>query len=165
MNYTDFIIVLVLAIQLFRVNESKPLQLTVGNYGPSHITQFPFEVSLRKRLCEACAYEHYCSGTIYSSKVVISAASCLKEASVKRIQVVASTSKRASSARDGQVYLVEKFILHENEDIDIALIHLSMELSLNDMTIIPVQLSSQQPKIGQKAVVAGWGQVSEFEIH
>ncbi|XP_073811914.1 trypsin eta-like [Musca autumnalis] len=129
----------------------------------SHITQFPYEVSVRRRFCDDCAFEHYCSGTIYSNKVVITARSCVQDAVAQRTHVVAATSKRAAAAQDGQVFLVEKFVQHETADL--ALIHLAMELSFNGLNVVPVTLATEQPAKGAKAMVAGWGQLSEFEVN
>lgn len=156
-------LVLVLALQL--ISHAEAASRAVGTTSDSHITQFPYEVSIRRRFCDACAYEHYCSGAIYSDHVVITAASCLKDAQVHRTHVVAATTKRSASAQDGQIYLIEKIMVHENSDIDIALLHLATEFKFNDLTLAPVTLATDQPKAGERAMVAGWGQLSEFEAN
>ncbi|XP_037806938.1 trypsin eta-like [Lucilia sericata] len=163
MNICIYITALILALH-FVENEAANVR-TVGDFKASHITQFPFEVSIRRRFCDACTYEHYCSGTIYSQNVIITAASCVRDASVQRTQVIAGTSKRTTSAQDGQVYLVDKITLHENNDIDIALLHLSLDLKFNGLTIAPVKLATQVPIAGKKAVVAGWGQLNENVVN
>lgn len=158
------LLALVVTLQLVSSSNAGNVERLVGgNVMESHITQFPYEVSVRRRFCDACAYEHYCSGTILSSKVVITARSCLQDAVPQRTQVVASTSKRSASAQDGQVYLVEGFVEHKHADI--ALIHLALELVFNELSIVPVTLATELPAKGTKALVAGWGQLSEFEAN
>ncbi|KAM7344108.1 transmembrane protease serine 9-like [Cochliomyia hominivorax] len=157
MRVIFYITVLILAFNCLRIEATK--LRTVGDFKASHITQFPFEVSIRRRFCDACAYEHYCGGTIYSDRVIITAASCVKDADVNRIQVVAGTSKR--TAYEGEIYLVEKFIEHELDNVDLALLHLRFPIKLNGVTIDVAKLATELPKPGQKAVVAGWGQTSE----
>uniref|UniRef100_A0A1I8PMJ0 Peptidase S1 domain-containing protein n=1 Tax=Stomoxys calcitrans TaxID=35570 RepID=A0A1I8PMJ0_STOCA len=157
--------VVISAVVVIPATEAAITGRAVGSASNSHITQFPYEVSIRRRFCDACAYEHYCSGTIYSTNVVITSASCVKGADIRRTNVVAATSKRSASAHDGQVYLVEKIIEHENSDIDIALLHLSSNLKFNELTLDRVILATEQPKAGEKAWVAGWGLLSEFEAN
>ncbi|XP_065368226.1 trypsin eta-like [Calliphora vicina] len=159
-----YITAIILAFN-FIENEAGKLR-TVGDFKASHITQFPFEVSIRKRFCDACAYEHYCSGTIYSNNVIITAASCVRNATtVHNFQVIAGTSKRTTSAKDGQVYLVEKITEHKQNSIDIALLHLTLDIKFNGVTIAPVKLATEVPRVGKKAIVAGWGQLNENEVN
>ncbi|XP_061397816.1 trypsin eta-like [Musca vetustissima] len=156
-------LVAVAGLQLVTPIDAANIQRVVGNPMPSHITQFPFEVSIRRRFCDACAYEHYCSGTIYSSKVVITARSCVKDAVPQRTHIVAATNKRSATTQEGEMYLVEGFVEHQTADI--ALIHLTMEFAFNSQFLQPVTLATQAPVKGSKGLVAGWGQLSEFEMN
>uniref|UniRef100_A0A1L8EBI1 Putative trypsin eta-like protein n=1 Tax=Haematobia irritans TaxID=7368 RepID=A0A1L8EBI1_HAEIR len=164
MRILSLIVIVVLTI-VTSCTEAGITSRAVGTNSNSHISLFPYEVSIRRRFCDACAYEHICSGTVYHSKLVITSASCVKGADVKRTNVVAGTSKRLTSAHDGQVFLVEKILEHENADHDIALVYLTSDLKFNDVTIEPVVLATQLPNAGDKAWVAGWGQLSEFEAN
>lgn len=157
MRVLFYITAVILALN-FAQNEAAKLR-TVGDFKASHITQFPFEVSIRRRFCDVCAFEHYCSGTIYSNNVIITAASCVKDAVVPKIHVIAGTSKR--TAHEGQIYLVDKITKHEDDEVDLALLHLSFPIKFNDVTIAAAKLASEVPPAGKKAVVAGWGQVRE----
>lgn len=131
----------------------------VGGHAVS-INKHPHQISLRRRGCPECSYEHLCGGSIFSEDVIITAAHCIIDDVVNNYMVVAGTENRRGS--DGSITRVRKIVVHPNydtitNDYDAALLFLASPLPLNDVTIASIALTSTNPKAGDRAVVTGWG--------
>ncbi|KAM7344007.1 trypsin zeta-like [Cochliomyia hominivorax] len=128
-----------------------------------NIAKHPHQVSMRRKSSAKNAYKHSCGGSIYRDNVIITAAHCIYKRKPESFIIVAGTSTR--NGADGVVARVSQIIMHENynsnlTDNDVALMILSTPLPLNGVTIAPIELTSEAPKHGSKAVVTGWGTTS-----
>ncbi|CAG4926729.1 unnamed protein product [Colias eurytheme] len=118
--------------------------------------EYPYQASLQRK--EAPAY-YFCSGTIISSKWILTAANCFDRfrTGINDIKVgVGSISLRAAT-----FYLVEQIIIHENYDEiyldnNIALVKLASELILNS-NVAPIDLASMDTPPGTNCTLTGWG--------
>ncbi|XP_043645687.1 trypsin delta [Drosophila teissieri] len=116
------------------------------------ISSFPWQISLQR------SGSHSCGGSIYSSKVIVTAAHCLQSVSTSVLQVRAGSSYWSSG---GVTVSVSAFKNHEGYNAntmvnDIAIIKLSSALSFSS-TIKAISLASSNPANGAAASVSGWG--------
>lgn len=128
------------------------------------ISKHPYQVTLRRKTCESCAYVHACGGIIYKQQSILTAAHCIYKREENSFVVVAGTDNR--SGADGFIARVKQIITHENynpalSENDIALVILDTPLLLNGITTSAVTLASNEPKADTLAVVSGWGATSE----
>ncbi|KAH8405081.1 hypothetical protein KR222_000249, partial [Zaprionus bogoriensis] len=121
------------------------------------IVQTPWQISLLFNS------QHYCGGSILSSRIILTAAHCLENLLPVNLTV------RAGSRywnHDGQFVLVKNFTIHENYllptiDSDIGVIRLAQPL-LYSTRVQPIALALESPKHGDYAYASGWGGL-EFE--
>ncbi|XP_043645688.1 trypsin beta [Drosophila teissieri] len=116
------------------------------------ISSFPWQISLQR------SGSHSCGGSIYSSKVIVTAAHCLQSVSASSLKIRAGSSYWSSG---GVSVSVASFKNHEGYNAntmvnDIAVIHLSSALSFSS-TIKAISLASSNPANGAAASVSGWG--------
>ncbi|XP_017069090.1 trypsin beta [Drosophila eugracilis] len=116
------------------------------------ISSFPWQISLQR------SGSHSCGGSIYSSKVIVTAAHCLQSVSASSLQIRAGSSYWSSG---GTVVKVSSFKNHEGYNAntmvnDIAIIKLASALSFSS-TIKSIGLASSNPANGAAASVSGWG--------
>lgn len=135
----------------------------VGGHKTS-ITKHPHQITLRRRSCTQCAYEHLCGGSIYSKDVIITAAHCIIDSNVGNYMVVAGTDNRRGN--DGSIVRIKEIVVHQGydqqtNDKDIALLFLASPLPLNNYSMAAIPLATKVPSSGVKAVVTGWGALSE----
>uniref|UniRef100_A0A1A9WPP6 Peptidase S1 domain-containing protein n=1 Tax=Glossina brevipalpis TaxID=37001 RepID=A0A1A9WPP6_9MUSC len=128
------------------------------------INKYPHQVSLRIKHFHTDPYLHECGGSIYNEKIIITAAHCVFKREIDDIIVVAGSDN--SDGGNGVVSRVEKIVIHENFNIqtmanDIALVFLSTSLQINNVTIAPLQLASEELTQGTSVTVIGWGFTSE----
>ncbi|ALC40488.1 Ser12, partial [Drosophila busckii] len=123
----------------------------VGGVATS-ISSFPWQISLQRN------GGHSCGGSIYNSRVIVTAAHCLQGVSASALRIRAGSSYWNSG---GSVVSVASFKNHEGYNAktmvnDIAVIRLSSALSFNG-NIKAIGLASSTPNNGAAAVVSGWG--------
>ncbi|XP_017835602.1 trypsin beta-like [Drosophila busckii] len=117
---------------------------TIGNY--------PYQISLQRN------GGHSCGGSIYNSRVIVTAAHCLQGVSASALRIRAGSSYWNSG---GVVISVASFKNHEGYNgntmvNDIAVVRLSSALSFNG-NIKAIGLAGSTPNNGVAAVVTGWG--------
>ncbi|XP_061397812.1 trypsin beta-like [Musca vetustissima] len=121
------------------------------------IEQFPYQVSVRM------LGSHMCGGSIYNSRVVVTAAHCIfgfLGASVYSIQYGVTRV-----GGNTNVITAERIIKNENYDSgvinnDVALIFLSSDIPFGP-NAQPIPLATTEPEPNTIAVVSGWGAVEE----
>lgn len=123
------------------------------------IESHPYQVSIR---LDTYTLLHICGGSIYSPRVVVTAAHCIKGRFASYIRIVAGKS---SIIDDDAGYKVSKLIYHsgynKNTHVnDIGLIILSENLEYSS-AIQPIPLALRKPSVGDTAVVTGWGKNEE----
>ncbi|KAM8711105.1 hypothetical protein ACLKA7_000267 [Drosophila subpalustris] len=116
------------------------------------INSFPWQISLQRN------GGHSCGGSVYSSRIIVTAAHCLQSVSVSALRIRAGSSYWNSG---GVVVNVANFRNHEGYNPstmvnDIAVIRLSGSLSMSS-TIKAIGLASSAPANGAAASVSGWG--------
>ncbi|XP_075168793.1 trypsin zeta-like [Haematobia irritans] len=131
----------------------------VGGY-PVNIANHPYQISMRRKSCDTCAFSHTCGGSIYNENVIITAAHCVNGRYAENFVIVAGTSIR--NAADGVVARVDKIIMHENYNgsiytNDVALMFLGSPLPLDGITMAPIPLATKVPTHGSKSTITGWG--------
>ncbi|XP_019893807.1 trypsin alpha-4-like [Musca domestica] len=116
------------------------------------ISSFPWQISLQR------SGSHSCGGSVYSSKIIVTAAHCLQSVSASVLKVRAGSSYWNSG---GTLVSVAAFKNHEGYNSktmvnDIAVIRLSSSLTMSS-TIKAIGLASTAPANGASASVSGWG--------
>ena len=119
------------------------------------ISSFPWQISLQRN------GGHSCGGSIYSSKIIVTAAHCLQSVSASVLKVRAGSSYWNSG---GVLSSVAAFKNHEGYNAntmvnDIAVIRLSSSLTFSS-TIKAIGLATKAPANGATASVSGWGTTS-----
>uniref|UniRef100_A0A1I8PU29 Peptidase S1 domain-containing protein n=1 Tax=Stomoxys calcitrans TaxID=35570 RepID=A0A1I8PU29_STOCA len=138
------------------------------------ITVAPYMVSIRYKKQPSLPHEHRCSGTIYSSNIILTTATCVIGLQPHLLQIKAGSSYRTQF--DGSLYLVEKYVLHPDFNIwfydnDLALVKLAFQLGpYPSKKIAAIPLADSLPAAEHLASVAGWGSTnseanSEFSEH
>jgi len=116
------------------------------------ISSFPWQISLQRN------GGHSCGGSIYSSRIIVTAAHCLQSVSASSLQVRVGSSYWNSG---GSVHKVAAFRNHEGYNAntmvnDIAVIRLSSNLAMSSV-VKAIGLASSAPGNGAAASVSGWG--------
>ncbi|XP_059224578.1 trypsin alpha-4 [Stomoxys calcitrans] len=119
------------------------------------INSFPWQISLQR------SGSHSCGGSIYNSKIIVTAAHCLQSVSASSLKVRAGSTYWNSG---GVLISVAAFKNHEGYNPstmvnDIAVIRLSSALTMSS-TIKAIGLASSNPANGAAASVSGWGTTS-----
>ncbi|EDW10697.1 trypsin alpha [Drosophila mojavensis] len=119
---------------------------------PTSISSFPWQISLQRN------GGHSCGGSIYNSRIIVTAAHCLQGVSASSLKVRAGSSYWNSG---GSLIQVAAFRNHEGYNPntmvnDIAVIRLSSSLSFSS-NIKAIGLASSNPANGAAASVSGWG--------
>ncbi|XP_037943483.1 trypsin eta-like [Teleopsis dalmanni] len=158
------LIVVFTTSQGYVLAENKPtgLQQRILDGLTTTIFKHAYLVSIRKRFSEISAYEHYCSGSIYSANIILTTASCVRNTNPSNIKVITGTSYSSGAAQDGAMHTVREVALHTNDSIDIALLHLGTNITLNGFNTKAISLAKELPKTGKMGVVAGWGKNTEI---
>ena len=120
--------------------------------------QFPYQVSLRKS-----QNEHLCGGSILNKRWILSAAHCLCPVDLKLKPKDVNVATGTVLISGGNIYPVEKIILHEKyhvPDNDIALLKTSKDIQFDEFTQ-PISLPISSQQIYSRGVASGWGLTSE----
>ncbi|TMW52916.1 hypothetical protein DOY81_001949 [Sarcophaga bullata] len=125
----------------------------------SLIEDYPYQISVRLK---SYTLLHICGGSIYSPRVVITAAHCIKGRYSSHILVIAGKS----SIEDQEPAIKStKLILNDGYNKkthfnDIGLIILAESL-IYSSSIQPIPLAFHKPPVGTIACVSGWGKNDE----
>ncbi|KAM7344006.1 trypsin eta-like [Cochliomyia hominivorax] len=154
-------IVLIIYISSLSSVQSVPIENRIIGGESTNINNAPYLVSIRYKKNLSMPFEHRCSGTIYSSKIILTTATCVIGLDANRLHVKAGSTYRSQS--DGFLYLVEKYIIHPDYNIwfmdnDLALLVLAFELTESvPKEVAPIAISSSLPPVNSEATIAGWG--------
>lgn len=116
--------------------------------------QFPFIVSLR-----LFDNSHQCGGSILSERWILTAAHCVDlPAELMRVVVGAH-----HVTDDGHEHTISRIVVHEGYSIqtishDIALIEVAEPIEFGER-VQPVELEREPVGAGERATIAGWGNV------
>ncbi|CAD7012578.1 trypsin alpha-3 [Ceratitis capitata] len=133
------------------------------------INSAPHLVTIRYKRNATTAFEHRCSGTIYTENIILTTARCVVGLKRQQLLIVAGSSYRAQS--DGSVYGVNSIVIHPDFDIwfidnDMALIYLANALTTQQPKVIqPIKLAAAVPAVNSTATVAGWGAAAEYAAY
>ncbi|XP_023295418.2 trypsin alpha-4-like [Lucilia cuprina] len=119
---------------------------------PTTISAVPWQISLQR------SGSHYCGGAVLNPQIILTAAHCLRSASVSNLKVRAGSTYRNSG---GVLITVADFLIHEDYNgatliNDIGVVKLSSPLTISS-TIKPIALATQAAVDGAAASVSGWG--------
>ena len=129
---------------------------------------YPWQVSLTASWIADPAQGHFCGGSIYNSKWIVTAAHCVIDNQARDIHVIAGTNKlTAVSPRLN----IRRIIVHraynkpKEHDNDVALLELLRPLTFNDKIQSIELLSPADEKRladpGKQLTVTGWGATQE----
>lgn len=123
------------------------------------IAKYPYQVSVR---LDTYILLHICGGSIYSSKVILTAAHCIKGRFASYIRIVAGKS---TIVDDDEGIRVSKLIYHSGynkntKENDVGLIILAENLIYSDV-VQPIPLAKAYPTTGIHGTVTGWGKKDE----
>lgn len=123
------------------------------------IERLPYQVSVR---LDTYTLLHICGGAIYSHRVVVTAAHCIKGRFASYIRIVPGKS---TITDDDPGFRVTKLIAHaaynkatHTNDVGLIILADSLEYS---STIQPIPLAMHKPNAGDVATVSGWGKTDE----
>jgi secreted trypsin-like serine protease len=126
---------------------------------------YPWQVSLV--VSWAAEPRHFCGGSIFNERWIITAAHCVSDLDALNIHVVAGTNvlNRSVNRINVQRIIVHRLYNSSKEDNDIALLELKEPLVLGEK-LRPIKLPSPEQnadltKLGNKVVVTGWGATQE----
>ncbi|XP_001352913.3 mite allergen Eur m 3 [Drosophila pseudoobscura] len=112
---------------------------------------------------------HFCGGVIISLTFIMTSAHCLIDSqrlmlSSRDILIVAGAPNRLKYFRHKNVHApVAKILIHENFTIyntnDLALLKLVEPLPTDNQYIAVMRLPTEEPKLGNKYTVLGWGRL------
>lgn len=128
--------------------------------------EFPWQVSLVVSWIADPTRGHFCGGSIYDSRWIVTAAHCLENLSPFDINVVAGTNVLSTGASRFNVLrtIVNKSYDPATYDNDIALLEVrdGLPLSANMKPILPAPQSDDQTLTpGTNLVVTGWGATTQ----
>lgn len=123
--------------------------------------QFPYQVSLRKRLTK----QHYCGASIISNRYMLTAAHCTHGVFLKPPFIVAVVGTVLRHF-DGVTIKLQKVNAHEGFNRqtlvnDIALIRTASEIRFTQ-NIQPIALPQRYTGANSSLVLSGWGGINVF---
>lgn len=132
----------------------------VVNGSDAHNGQFPYQVSLRTRQNN----QHFCGGSIITSKWILSAAHCVIGEEVHSYIAVAGTNTLSNG---GTTYNIDGASLHPAYDSlkkcnDIAVLKTSEEIQFNEF-VQTIKLPIEDTPANVPVIISGWGLLSADE--
>lgn len=133
----------------------------------AEIGAFPWQVSLGVSWIADPYYAHFCGGSVYSSKWIVTASHCVENLTPGKVVITAGTNRLVSGAtrRNVRRIIVHKSYNTASYDNDIALIELFGELPLGDtITAVPLLTSDAESASlndAARLIVTGWGATQE----
>lgn len=123
------------------------------------IDRYPWQVSLQR------LNSHFCGGSLYNENIVITAAHCVSNTNLARLQIRVGSS---TYTEGGQLLNALAVKSHERYNPftmlnDIALIRLATPVKLS-RNVKPIKLATKAPSTGDKAVVTGWGIIRSGDV-
>ncbi|HEV7858993.1 MAG TPA: serine protease [Pyrinomonadaceae bacterium] len=128
---------------------------------------FPWQVSLGVSWIADPYYAHFCGGSVYSERWIITAAHCTEGLTPSKVIITAGTNRLVAEATRRNV---KRIIVHKSYDTntqnnDIALIELLDPLPMSDqIRAVPLLTPVAESSIltdGAFLVVTGWGVTQE----
>jgi len=129
---------------------------------PAFPGQFPWAVSLRKRVGSSDKFDHYCAGSLITAKHVVTAAHCLHKTTHDSWEVVAGEHRPGVPDKGEQIRKVQVMSQHPEYEYphlknDLALLTLSKNVSWSSL-VGPICLPSNQEVFTETdGTIAGWG--------
>ncbi|KRQ04933.1 hypothetical protein AOQ71_29210 [Bradyrhizobium manausense] len=128
---------------------------------------YPWQVTLLVKGISDARQAHFCGGTIYNERWIVTAAHCLDGLDSSQLEVAAGTNvlgsgiKRIAAAR----LFVHASFDPSTLDTDVALIELIQPIALDQrQTSIPLLSTAEEAnvyKAGSEFMVTGWGATEE----
>ena len=125
---------------------------------------YPWQVSLVVSSISDAGRGHFCGGSIFNEKWIITAAHCMTQLTPSQFQVVVGTSTLTTGSKR---HAVARAFIHEAyektaaHDSDVALIELQeplqLEQSAKGITVLTEADEPTMLKDGEKLIVTGWG--------
>lgn len=128
---------------------------------------FPWQVSLGVASIADPYGAHFCGGSIYSDRWIITAAHCVRKLTPAKIVVTAGTNRLVATAtrRNVNRIIMHKGYNHGTKDNDIALLELLDPLPLGDrIRVVPLLTPGEEATLlieDAPLVVTGWGATME----
>ncbi|XP_043659479.1 trypsin-1 [Drosophila teissieri] len=146
--------------------------LVTGGYRPESNDLVKYAVSLRMgKPKKFFGDNHFCSGVIFSQRVILTAAHCMysnrRKLKPKRLMVVAGTPRRLVKGDTTQIMESEVLLPHpkynkgKSQKYDVGLILMKEDLSLG-AAVATISLTNKAPVSGVKCSIVGWGTVIQF---
>lgn len=128
---------------------------------------YPWQVSLGVSWITDPEYAHFCGGSVYTERWIITAAHCVRNTAPAQVVITAGTNRLipGSTRRNINRIIVHKNYNQAKSDNDIALLELLDPLPLGEkIRTVPLLSAADEPnvlKVGTKLVVTGWGATQE----
>ncbi|XP_055679334.1 chymotrypsin-1-like [Lutzomyia longipalpis] len=110
-------------------------------------------------------YRHNCGGSIINDYYVVTAAHCVEDYSVDRLEILAGTSKLDSG---GERYKVDNYLIHPDYEVlntsDIALIRTTEPFNFSNPNIGTIDYNDEYIGGGVECVLTGWGYTTPIRI-
>jgi secreted trypsin-like serine protease len=128
---------------------------------------YPWQVTLLVKGIADARQAHFCGGTIYNDRWIVTAAHCLDSLDTSQVEVAAGTNMLDSAIKR---HTAARLVVHANFnpstlDTDVALIELVQPIVLDQrQTSIPLLSAAEEAnvyKAGSQFMVTGWGATKE----